>query len=173
MVDVQATSKKAISKTRTAVGAACLITDANLCAGHLRCNQPQEKAVTDRAYSLNDGAPIQNPECPELIAVSPPGAYDGREKWASVAVIFGSDAFSVTTPSWGDEAQAESSHAITKPSIAHPTACLFTKPNLLITEPDATSGTRGLMVKEMRHEKILRGKRSSRLVLHGRQLGRA
>src|SRR5512132_912748 len=57
VVDVQATSKKAISKTRTAVGAACLITDANLCAGHLRCNQPREKAVTDSAYSLNDGRP--------------------------------------------------------------------------------------------------------------------
>ena len=33
---------------------------------------------------------IQNPECPELIAVSPPGAYDGREKWAAVDVIPGS-----------------------------------------------------------------------------------
>ena len=99
MVDVQATSKKAISKTRTAVDAACLITHANLCAGHLRCNQPREKAVTDRAYSLNDGAPIQNPECPELIDVSPPGAYDGRVKWAEVDVIGGSKgADSVTTP---------------------------------------------------------------------------
>ncbi len=35
-------------------------------------------------------APIQNPECPELIPVSPPGAYDGREKWAEVDVIGGS-----------------------------------------------------------------------------------
>ena len=170
---MQATSNKAISKTRTPVGAACLITDANLCAGHLRCNQPQEKAVTDRAYSLNDGAPIQNPECPELIPVSPPGAYDGREKWASVAVIFGSDAFSVTTPSWGDEAQAESSHASIKTSIPHHAERLFTKPNLLIAELAATSEIRGLMLKERRYEKILRGQRSSRLVLHGRQLGRA
>ena len=118
-------------------------------------------------------AQIQNPECPELIAVSPPGAYDGREKWAAVDVIPGSDAFSVTTPSWGDEAQAESSHASTKTSIPHHAERLFTKPNLLIAEPDATSGIRGLMPKERRHEKILRGKRSSRLVLHGRQLGRA
>jgi hypothetical protein len=31
----------------------------------------------------------------------------------------------------------------------------------------------GLMLKQMIHEKILRGKRSSLLVLHGRQLGRA
>ena len=57
MVAVQATSKKAISKTKMAVGAACLITDANLCAGHLRCNQLQQPAVTERGYSLNDGRP--------------------------------------------------------------------------------------------------------------------
>jgi hypothetical protein len=80
---------------------------------------------------------------------------------------------SVTTPSSGEEAQAESSHAITKASIAQDAARLFTKPNLLMAEPDATGGIRGLMLKEMRHEKILRRKRSSRLVLHGRQLGRA
>lgn len=138
MVDVQATSKKAISKTRTAVGAACLITDANLCAGHLRCNQPQEKAVTGCAYSLNDARLNQKPEWLELVP-SPPGAYDGREKWAAVDVIPGSDAFSFTTPSWGDEAQAESSHAITKASIPHDAAPLFTKRNLLIAEPAATS----------------------------------
>jgi hypothetical protein len=80
---------------------------------------------------------------------------------------------SVTTPSWGDEAQAESSHPITKASIPHHAACLFTKANLLIEEPDATSGIGGFMLEEVRDEKILRGKRSSRLVLHGRQLGRA
>ena len=78
-------------------------------------------------------APIQNPECPELIPVTPPGAYDGREKWAAVDVMPGSFADSVTTPSWGDEAQAESSHAITKASVPHHAATLFTKPNLLIT----------------------------------------
>jgi len=45
------------------------------------------------------GAPIQNPECPELIAVSPPGAYAGRAKWALADVIGGSKgADSVTTP---------------------------------------------------------------------------
>jgi hypothetical protein len=117
--------------------------------------------------------PIQKPECPEFIPVSPPGAYDGREKWAEVLVIPGSFAFSVTTPSWGDEAQAESSHAITKARLPHDAAPLFTKPNLLIAEADATSGTRELILKERCHEKLLRGKRSSRLVLHGRQLGRA
>jgi hypothetical protein len=92
-------------------------------------------------------APIQNPECPELIAESPPGAYAGREKWAAVDVIPGSLAFSVTTPSWGEEAQAESSHASTKTSIPHNAARLFTKQNLLITMTNATSGTRGLMLK--------------------------
>jgi hypothetical protein len=84
-------------------------------------------------------APIQNPECPERIPVSPPGAYDGRWKWAEVLVIPGSLADSVTTPSWGDEAQAESSHAITKARIPHDAERLFTKPSLLITEPAATS----------------------------------
>ena len=112
------------------------------------------------------------PECPELVP-SLPGANDGRAKWAEVLVIGASvGAFSVTTPSWRDEAQAESSHAITKASIPSQAAALFTKPNLAITEPDANSGIRGLMSKS-RHEKVLRGKRSSRLVLHGRQLGRA
>jgi hypothetical protein len=101
------------------------------------------------------------------------GAYDGRGKWASTAVIFGSFADSVTTPSWGDEAQAESSHAITKGSIPHHAERLFTKPNLPMAEPHATGGIRALMLEEMRHEKILRGKGSSRLVLRGRQLERA
>jgi len=118
--------------------------------------------------------PIQKPpEWPELIPVSPPGAYDGREKWAEVLVIPGSDAFSVMVPSWGDEAQAKSSHAVTKASAPQSAARLFTKPNLLITQADATRGTQALTAKESCHEKILHGKRSSRLVLHGRQLGRA
>jgi hypothetical protein len=90
-----------------------------------------------------------------------------------VAVIFGSVFRSVTTPSWDSEAQAQSSQAIIKASIPHHAACLFTTRNLLIDDPDATSGILGLMLKERNHEKILRGKRSSRLVLHGRQLGRA
>ena len=121
------------------------------------------------------GAPIQKPPPPEWPEVVPwlPGAYDGREKWAAVDVIPGSLAFSVTTPSWGEEAQAESSHASTKTSIPHHAERLFTKPNLLIAKPDATSGIRRLMLKEMPQEKILREMGSSRLVLHGRQLGRA
>jgi hypothetical protein len=91
------------------------------------------------------GTPIQKlpPEWPELIP-SPPGAYDGRWKWAAVLVIGGSvGADSVTTPSSRDEAQAESSHAITKAIIPHHAATLFTKSNLLITESEATSETRG------------------------------
>src|SRR4030095_4938536 len=113
-------------------------------------------------------------ECPELDPASPLGAYDGRGKWAAVAVNCGSeDTDSVTTPSWGDEAQAASSHAISKATIPPHAARLFTKPNLLSTEPDATSGIRALMPKQSHREKILRGKRSSRLVVQGRQLGRA
>ena len=100
------------------------------------------RSQTEATVSTMD-VPIQNPECPELIDVSPPGAYDGREKWAEVLVILGSDAFSVTVPSWGDEAQAQSSHAITKARIPHDAAPLFTKPNLLIAEPAATSEIRG------------------------------
>jgi hypothetical protein len=119
------------------------------------------------------GVPIQKPEWLELVP-SPPGAYDGRLKCAAVDVIGGSKgADSVTTPSWDDEAQAESSHAITKARIPHDAAPLFTKPNLLIAGPPATSEIRGLMPKERRNEKILRRKRSSRLVVHGRQLERA
>ena len=169
---MQATSKNVISETRTPISAACLITDPNLCAGHLRCNQPRETAAQHALAVSTTGVPIQ--KCPELDPASPLGPYDGRGKWAAVAVIGGSKgADSVTTPSWGDEAQANRSHAITKASTPPHAARLFTKPNLLSTEPDATSGIRALMPKERRHEKILREKRSSRLVLHGRQLGRA
>ena len=62
--------------------------------------------------------PIQNPpEWAELVP-SLPGANDGRSKWAAVDVIGASvGADSVTVPSWGDEAQAESSHAITRANI--------------------------------------------------------
>ena len=89
------------------------------------------------------GVPIQNPpEWAELVP-SLPGENDGRPKWAAVDVIGASvGADSVTVPSWGDEAQAESSHAITNANIPHQAAPLFTKPNLRITEPNATSGSR-------------------------------
>jgi len=79
-------------------------------------------------------------KCPEVDPASPLGAYEGRGKWASVAVIFGSVFRSVTTPSWDSEAQAESSHAIIKATIPHHAAGLFTKRNLLIEERDATTG---------------------------------
>ena len=98
--------------------------------------------------------PPEPPEWAELIP-SPPGEYEGRSKWAEVDVMGGSKgADSVTTPSWDDEAQAESSHAITKAKIPHHAAPLFTKPNLLITEVDATSGTRGLMPKKAATKKF-------------------
>ena len=175
MVDAHATSKNVVSKTRTPAITACLITDPKpMCRP-----SPMQPAARDGSQTAPTvstmGAPIQKlpPEWAELIPESPPGAYDGRLKWAAVDVIPGSDAFSLTTPSWGDEAQAESSHATTKTNIPHNAERFFTKSNLAMVEPHATSGIRGLMPKETRHEKILRGKRSSRLVLHGRQLGRA
>ena len=135
--------------------------------------------ATSREMSLSLSAatvlkmrgPIQ--KCPLLDPASPLGANDGRWKWASVAVIFGSLDRSVTTPSWDSEAQAERSHTIIEASIPHHAARLFTKRNLLIEDPDATTAIRGLMLNERNHEKILRKKRSSLLVLHGRQLGRA
>src|SRR5215472_11178150 len=131
-----------------------------------------QQAAKDRSQTASAiGVPIQ--KCPELLPPSPLGAYDGFGKWASIAVIFGSVFRSVTTPSWDSEAQADSKQAIIKASIPHHAACLFTTRNLLIDDPGATSGTRGLMLKEESYEKVLRGKRSSRLVLHGRQLGRA
>src|ERR1700747_1684692 len=83
-------------------------------------------------------------KCPELIP-SLPGLNVGRAKGAGSAPAPG---LSMTTPSCGDEAQAENSHAITKASIPHHAARLFTKPNLLITEVDATSGTQDLTLKK-------------------------
>ena len=169
--EAQAVSKMEISKIRMPVNPACLITEANLCAGHLRCNQPRKTAVTDCTGSRSDRRPIQ--KCPELLPPSPFGAYDGLAKCASTAVIFGSVFRSVTTPSWDSEAQAQSNHAIIKASIPQHAACLFTTRNLLIDDLDATSGFPALILKERSHEKILRGKRSSPLVPYGRQLGRA
>jgi len=81
---------------------------------------------------------------------------------------------SVTTPSWGEEAQAESRHAISKASTADKAACFVTGANLLLAKLDATGGAGGIdYEKATRQEKILRRNGSSRLVQHGRQLGRA
>src|SRR5262245_39656217 len=98
-------------------------------------SSPVQPAAQDPGH----GAPLQSPTlrgpiqtCPELAPASPLGAYDGRGKWAAVAVIAGPPARSVTTPSSGDEAQAESNHAITKARIPHHEERLFTKRNLLI-----------------------------------------
>jgi hypothetical protein len=144
VVDAQATSKN-VSKTRTPVVATCLITDPKpMCAASLMQPAGRDGVHKTVATVSTMVAPIQNPEWAELIDESPPGAYDGRAKWAAVDVIGGSSAApdSVTVPSWGDEAQAESSHAITNANIPHQAAPLFTKPNLRITEPNATSGSR-------------------------------
>ena len=84
-------------------------------------------------------------KCPEPIP-SLPGAYDGRGKWASTAVIPGSGR-SVTTPSWGEEAQAESRHPNTKATIPDKTARLFTKANVRIAESDATPVDSGSIIK--------------------------
>jgi hypothetical protein len=79
----------------------------------------------------------------------------------------------VTTPcSWG-EAQAEIRHVVAKAMTAQIGADFFTKLKVLITGSDATADREMVMWKEGRHEKILREMRSSRLVPHGRQLGRA
>jgi hypothetical protein len=97
--------------------------------------------------------PIQ--KCPELLPLSPFGAYDGFGKCASTAVMGGSNgARSVTTPSCGPEAQLESSHARIKANIPHHPACLFTKANLLIEELDATNGFPTLMLKETATKKF-------------------
>ena len=131
-----------------------------------------QQAAKDRSQTVSViGIPIQ--KCPELDPDSPFGAYEGRGKWASIAVICGPVFRSVTTPVWGSDAQAESSHAIIKAIIPHHAARLFTKRNLLIEDRHATTAIRELMLKERSYEKILRGKRSSPLVQYGRQLGRA
>ena len=96
--------------------AVALLTGANLCASYLRCNQTQEAEIPYCALNRIVGVPVQ--KCPALEPASPFGANEGRAKWASAAVLGGSPPpRSVTTPSCGDEAQAESSHAMVKPSI--------------------------------------------------------
>src|SRR5262249_33724019 len=134
---------------------------------------PQETAVTGAPTVSTIGVTTQ--KCPELVPPSPLGAYDGRGKWAAVSVICGSVGVdSVTTPSWGEEAQAESRHAISKASTADKAACFVTGANLLLAKLDATGGAGGIdYEKATRQEKILRRNGSSRLVQHGRQLGRA
>ena len=142
MVAVQATSKKAISKMRMPVGAACLIT-ARTYVRHISdaTSLKRRRSQTTPTVSTTD-APIQ--KCPEVIPWLP-GLNVGRANGAGSAPAPG---LSMTTPSSGADAQAESTHAITKASIPHHAACLFTKPNLLIAEVDATSGARGLTLKK-------------------------
>jgi len=54
VTDVQPASKHATRKIRMHAGAACLITDMNLCGAHVRCNPPQKLEVKGRAYGLTD-----------------------------------------------------------------------------------------------------------------------
>jgi hypothetical protein len=97
---------------------------------------------------------VTTQKCPELVPPSPLGAYDGRGKWAAVSVICGSVGVdSVTTPSWGEEAQAESRHAISKASTADKAACFVTGANLLLAKLDATGGAGGSIVKKQRGRK--------------------
>jgi len=76
--------------------------------------------IRDRAAVRAWAAALHKPlEWAELIP-SPPGAKDGREKWASEESIGASvGANSFTTPSSCEEAQAESRHAISKISIPY------------------------------------------------------
>jgi hypothetical protein len=76
---------------------------------------------------------------PELIP-SLPGLNVGRWNGAGSPPAPG---LSMTTPSSGAEAQAESTHAITETIIPIHAARLFTKPNLLMTEVDATAELEG------------------------------
>src|SRR3954447_12804302 len=96
--------------------------------GHVRCNQSNtSESRTASAVPTLSALTQKPPEWAELIP-SPPGAYDGREKWASEVSMGASvGANSFTTPSSCDEAQAESSEAIIKISIPHHAERLFTR----------------------------------------------
>ena len=138
-----------MSKTRMPVSASCLITDRTYVLGISDAtSRKRRQSQTAPAISTMD-VPIQNPpEWAELVP-SLPGENDGRPKWAAVDVIGASvGADSVTVPSWGDEAQAESSHATTRANIPNNADRFLTKPNLAMAELHATSGIRGLMRKE-------------------------
>jgi hypothetical protein len=137
---VHAMSKNATNTTRTPVSAACLITHRTYVRVISDATNRKRRRSQSAPTVSTIGVPIQ--KCPELDPLSPLGAYDGRGKWAAVAVMAGSvDPRSVTTPSSLDEAHAERRHAINKTSTARHTRRLFTKPNLLSAEPDATSGS--------------------------------
>ena len=143
------------------------IYDATRCARSI-LHWRETASVRDHRYKF-----ASTQKCPELIPLSPSGLNVGRGKWASAAVVFCS-VDSVTTPSSWDEAHPENRDAISTARIAHSRAAFFTETNVLIAEPAATPiGRRATWPQESPQEKILRVKRSSRLVLHGRRLGRA
>ena len=146
-------NKNAMNKTRTAVSAPFLITNRTYVQAISDATSHERRRSQIALTVSTMGDPIQKPEWPELIAESPAGAYDGRAKWAAVDVPC-SAVSSLTTPSSGEEAQAERSHATTNTRIPHHAEHLFTMLNLLIAESGATSGTGGLMPKKSGHEKF-------------------
>jgi hypothetical protein len=167
--DVQAASKNAISKTRTPVSTACLITDRNLCAGHVRCNQRQGTLATDSPYSLND-QPLNSevPRAHSLGAGSIGRTWEvgcsSRHAWFS---RFSDDPFLFRRRASGKQARDyQSNHSGQGDTFFHGserTNC----------RAGCNSGRLRSIENQSCQEKILRGKRSSRLVLYGRQLGRA
>jgi hypothetical protein len=165
-------SKNEIIKTRTAANALCLITDPNLCAGHVRCNQPQETGITEWAYCLNNGRP--NSEVPSAGPAVAIGSIrrlwevgvNSCHRWFTCSPLR-DDAFLRARFTSGKQPRDDQSKHST------PGSWLIHDPEP--TDQRALCNQRISSVDAERnsHEKILHGKRSSRLVLHGRQPGRA
>jgi hypothetical protein len=65
--DVQAASKKAISKTRMPVGTTRLITNPNVCAGHLRCNPAARRGHRPPVNSFTFDCTWLNPSVNEVM----------------------------------------------------------------------------------------------------------
>src|SRR5206468_6990482 len=93
----------------------------------------EKRARSQTAVTVTRCAAIQKrlPAIPVL-----PGAYVGRSKCAAGAVT--PSGGSVTTPSSLDDAQAQSTHTITKATTPDKAARLFTEENVPIADTDAT-----------------------------------
>ena len=170
VADVHAESTNAISKARMPVNVACLITDAKLCAGHLRCNQPKRTTAKDHPYSLDDGG--LNSEVPGTHSLAAGSIGRRREMGCCRGHVFFRrfryDAFLFRGRTSGKEARdCQSNHYGQGSMFFHKserTNCRVGCNSLRLT-----TGCE----KQSCQEKILREIGSSRLVLHGRQLGRA
>ena len=116
------------------VSTACLIT-ARTYVRHI-CDATGRKTRRPQTAPIVStiDAPIQ--KCPELIP-SLPGLNVGRAKGAGSAPAPG---LSMTTPSSGDEAQAESRNITSKASTPDKPACFFTEAKVAIALSDATPG---------------------------------